>query len=408
MPNTDIQYRLRRQEEGLSNIQSKIGTQRKINELRDDPLAASHAVRYESYLSRLERFEKNALYAKDHLRQVDIYLQHSVDIMQRVRDIAVTGANGIYSKEDQRNMATEVNELLKELVSISNSVGPDGNKIFAGDKAFTEPFRIVEGTVEGGGETLVVNVEYRGAGPTRRTEISEQTYADLDLGGGEAFWAEKMQIFSSVDATDWRATESGGFYVDGREIAVTPGDTLPGIVAKINESSAPVKAYIDIDSRGLVLEGTNPHLIRLEDKQGSRTLEELGMIQANSDPSAPNWNPSARVSGGSLFDMVLRLRDSLYRGDQDFTGSQGLGGIDLALGNLETRLTEIGSRQERAEMAWTKLNEEIPNVASYIARESALNLADAATDLAMMDFAHRAALQTAAKIVPPTLLDFLR
>ncbi|MDR1862946.1 MAG: flagellar hook-associated protein 3, partial [Treponema sp.] len=372
MPNTDIQYRLRRQEEDLHNIQSKIGSQRRINELREDPLAAAHAVRYESYLARLEQFEKNALYARDHLRQVDIYLQHSNDIMQRVRDIAVTGANGIYNKEDLRNMAVEVNELLKELVDSSNARGPDG-RLFAGDKSFTEPFRIVEGTVEGGGETLVVNVEYRGAGPSRRTEIAEQTYADLDIGGGEAFWAEKMQIFSAVDAANWRAAEGGAFYVDGREIAVAPGDTLQAIVAKINESSAPVKAYVDIETRGLVLEGTNPHLIRLEDKQGSRTLQDLGMIQANSDPSAPNWNPSARVSGGSLFDMVIRLRDALYRGDQDFVGSQGIGGVDLALGNLQTRLADIGSRQERADMAWAKLNEEIPNTASYIARESALD-----------------------------------
>jgi flagellar hook-associated protein 3 FlgL len=407
MPNTDVQYRLRRQEEGLYNIRSKIDSQRRINELREDPLAAARAVRYESYLARLGQFEKNALYAKDHLRQVDIYLQHTNDIMQRVREIAVAGANGTYNKDDLRNMATEVNELLKELVASANATGPDG-RLFSGDKSFTEPFRIVEGTVEGGGETLVVNVEYRGAGPSRRAEIAEQTYADLDIGGGEAFWAEKMQIFSAVDASNWRAAEAGAFYVDGREIPVTPGDTLPVLVAKINESSAPVKAYVDIETRGLVLEGTNPHLIRREDKQGSRTLQDLGMIQANSDPAAPNWNPSARVSGGSLFDMAIRLRDALYRGDQDFVGGLGLGGVDLALGNLQTRLTDIGSRYERAEKAWTKLNEEIPNVASYIARESAVDMAEAATDLAMMDFAHRASLQTAAKIVPPTLLDFLR
>jgi flagellar hook-associated protein 3 FlgL len=408
MPNDDIQYRLRRQEEGLANIQTKIGTQKRINELRDDPLAASHAVRYESYLARLERFEENTLYARDHLRQVDIYMHNAVDVMQRVRELSVQGANGVYGKEDMKIMATEINEMLKELVSISNSTGPDGNRIFAGDKAFTEPFRIVEGTIEGGGESMVVNVEYRGAGPHRETEITEQVYADLDIGGGEAFWAEKMQIFSTVDASNWQAAEAGGFFIDGREVQVNAGDTLPAIVAKINESSAPVKAYIDPESQGIALEGTNPHLIRLEDKQGSTVLEDLGLIQFNSDPSAPNWNPSARVSGGSAFDMVLRLRDALYRGDQDFIGSQGIGGIDLALSNLETRLTEIGSRQERADMAWARLNQEIPNVASYIARESSLDMAEAATDLAMMDFAHKAALQAAAKIVPPTLLDFLR
>jgi flagellar hook-associated protein 3 FlgL len=255
---------------------------------------------------------------------------------------------------------------------------------------------------------MVVNVEYRGAGPARSAEITDQTYAQLDIGGGEAFWAEKMQVFSTTDATNWRASAAGAFYVDGREIPVTAGDTLPALVAKINESSAPVKAYIDPDSHGLALEGTNAHLIKLEDKQGSRTLEELGIIQFNNDPSAPNWHAGARVSGGSAFDMVLRLRDGLFRGDQDFVGSQGIGGIDLALQNFETRLTEIGSRQERADQAWERLNQDIPNTASYVARESAINMADAATDLAMMDFAHRAALQAAAKIVPPTLLDFLR
>jgi flagellar hook-associated protein 3 FlgL len=109
-----------------------------------------------------------------------------------------------------------------------------------------------------------------------------------------------------------------------------------------------------------------------------------------------------------MFDMVIRLRDALYRGDHDFVGGLGIGGIDLALGNLETRLADIGSRHERAVSAWNKLNQEIPNVDAMLARESGLNMIDAATDLGMVDFAHKAALQTAAKIIPPTLLDFLR
>jgi len=305
-------------------------------------------------------------------------------------------------------MAVEVNELMAELVSIANTAGPDGNRIFAGDKAFTEPFRIVEGTIQGGSESMIVQIEYRGSGSGRNAEISERTLTDLDFSGGRAFWAEKMQVFSNRDSSSWRAVSDGAFYVDGTEIKVNTGDTLPAVVAKINDSTAPVKAYIDPESRGLALEGTNPHLIRLEDKTGSNTLQELGMIEANNDPSVPNWSPGARVSGGSVFDMVLRLRDALFRGDHDFIGSQGIGGIDLALQNLETTLADVGSKQERAMMAWQKLNDEIPNVSSYIARESALDMTTAAMELANMDLAHRAALQTAAKLIPPTLLDFLR
>ncbi|GHV16017.1 flagellar hook-associated protein FlgL [Spirochaetia bacterium] len=408
MPNADMQYYLRRQEEGLSNIQSKMASQKRILELRDDPLAASHAVRYESYLARLERFESNTLYARDHYNEVDTYLRQTNDIMQRVRELAVQGANGTYAPEDLKYMGVEINELLREMVSLANAVGSDGKQLFAGDKAFTEPFRTVEGNVAGGGESMVVRVEYRGAGSARRTEITDQTYTNLDIGGGEAFWAEKMQIFSGTDGTDYRAAAAGAFYVDGEEIPVAPGDTLHAIVAKINESAAPVKAYVDPETRGLVLEGTNAHLIRVEDRQGSTTLQDLGIIAANSDPGAPNWNPGARVSGGSAFDMVIRLRDALFRGDQEFIGSQGIGGMDLALSNIQSRMALNGSRQERAEMTWERLNQEIPNVTAALSRESSLDFATAATDLGMMDFAHKAALQVTAKILPQTLLDFLR
>jgi flagellar hook-associated protein 3 FlgL len=410
MPNVDSQFYLRRHEEKLAKIQSQIGSESRIHELRDDPLAASHAVRYESYLARLERFEKNTQYAKDHYNLAYSYMNEAVSVMQRVRELAVQGANGTYSPEDLKLIGVEVNELIKELASLANTVGPDGKQLFAGDKAFTEPFRIVEGTIDGGNESVVVRVEYRGAGASRRTEISDHAFVDLDLGGGEVFWAEKMHIFSNVNAANYRVNTAGSFFIDGEEIHVSPGDTLPSIVAKINDSAAPVKAFIDPETRGLALEGTNPHLIRAEDGVGGATvLRDLGIIRGNMENNAPNWDIArARVSGGSVFDMFVRLRDAMFRGDQDFIGSQGIAGMDLAIGNMTTRVADIGSRQERVETVWQRINREIPDVQTYLARESSINMTDAATDLKWLDFAHKASLQSAARILPPTLLDFLR
>jgi len=288
-------------------------------------------------------------------------------------------------------------------------LGPDIKQIFAGDKVFTEPFRIVEGTIQGGGESMVVRVEYRGAGATRKTEIGDRTWLELDMGGDEAFWAEKMQIFSQIDATNYRVNSPGSFFIDGVEITASVGDTLPAIVAKINDSAAPVKAYIDPETKGLVLEGTNAHLIRAEDRVGGSTvLRDLGIIKGNMENNAPNWSSSARVYGGSIFDMVIRLRDAMFRGDQDFVGSQGIGGMDIALNNFTARMAELGSRHERAEMAWQRINKEIPDVTGMLSREMGIDMADAATDLKWIQLAHQATLQTAAKILPPTLLDFLR
>ena len=409
MPMTNAQFSIRHQEQNMYNIQNQITGNKRLNRLSDDPIAASHAVRYDSYLTRLNRFERNIGYAQDHLNNTHDFLYSTNSILQRIRELSVQAANGTYAPDDLKNMAVEVNELLKEIVSISNVLGPDTKQAFAGDKVFTQPFRIVEGRVEGGQETMITGVEYRGAGTSRNVEISDNNFLELDIGGDEAFWAERMQIFSSVDATDYRVTENGAFFIDGVEIAVNIGDTLPAIVAKINDSGAPVKAYIDINTRGLVLEGASAHLIRAEDKTGgAAVLRDLGIINGNMINNAPNWATSARVAGGSVFDMVIRLRDAMLRGDQDFIGSQGKVGIDLALNNIVYRLADVSSRKQRADAAWYRVNQQIPNIAAMYEREAGLDLATAATDLKKAELAHQAILSTTARLLPQSLLNFLR
>jgi len=409
MPVNDTNYNLRRVEGRLDNIRRQIDTQTSLLRLRDDPMAASHSVRYDSYLARLNRFDENSKSAQLHYQNIHDNLYSATEALQRIRELSVQAANGTYSPDDLKLMAVEVNELLTHLVSVANATGADTKQMFAGDKVFTEPFRIVQGRVDGGDETMITSVEYRGAGASRRSEIGDNMFVDLDISGGDAFWAEKMTIFSTVDATDYRVQENGSFFIDGVEINVAIGDTLPAIVAKINDSAAPVKAFIDIDSRGLVLEGTTAHLIRAEDKVGGPTvLRDLGIIRGNMDNNAPNWAPSARVSGGSMFDMVIRLRDGMLRGDQEFIGSQGIAGMDLSIKNVTYRLADIGSRHERAEAAWMRIQAQIPNVTKMLDNEIGLDLATSATNLKNVELAHQAMLSTAARLMPQSLLNFLR
>jgi flagellar hook-associated protein 3 FlgL len=408
MPNDDMQFYLRRKEAAVAGIQAKIGNQTRLRELSDDPIAASHAVRYSSYLTRLERFENNTKSAKEHYNHVDGYLGEATDIVQKLRELAVQGANGIYTKDDTAMMGIQVNELLKELVTIANSTDANNKYMFAGDKALTEPFRIALGTVDGIGENSPLRVEYRGAGAHRRTEITDRTYTDLDLSGGEAFWAERMQVASSVDASAYQVQAETSIFVDGIEIHLNVGDNVNSIAAKINDSAAPVKAFLDVETRGLSLEGTDAHLITLEDGEGSTVLQDLGLTRGNFPQGAPNWNNGAKVSGASLFDVVIGLRDALMRGDQAYVGGQALGGISSALDNLNTRRNVMGSRFERTDAAWHRLNTEIQDINESLDRETGLDLESAALEFNMMNVAHKAALQTAARILPQSLLDFLR
>ena len=71
MNNMNTQSALRLQESKLNRANNQISSQQKLLNLRDDPIAAGHLVRYQSYLGRVKNFEKmhflflmNLLYAK--------------------------------------------------------------------------------------------------------------------------------------------------------------------------------------------------------------------------------------------------------------------------------------------------------------------------------------------------------
>ena len=208
--NDDMQFWARRRERDMASAETKMARQTRIENLRDDPLAAARAVRYDSVgvAARALR-EERGLGRATSTRSREDYVRQTIDITQRLREIAVQGANGTYTKEDQKYMAQEVDQLLGEMVNMANARGPDGSFIFSGDKSRTQPFREIAGAAPG----AAGEVPRRRAVPRRRgrrqggpsAEISEGDYMPLTQSGADVFWAEKQQAVSGFDARDWRA-----------------------------------------------------------------------------------------------------------------------------------------------------------------------------------------------------------
>jgi len=404
--NNDMQYWLRRTEDNMASMQSRLSRQERIESPRDDPMAAARAVRYESFVGRLQRYEENVLYTRDRAAIAEGYMRQSEDIMQRIRELAITGATGTYTKQDTAAMAVEVDQLLSELVNLGNARGPDGDFLFAGDKAKTEPFRIVQGYAEGSGGATTVGVDYLGGLGTPKAEIAEAAYLPMNLPGDEVFWSERQRIASSADASSFRVMEETSIIIDGQGITLRPGDTVQAIIARINDSGVAVKASLDPVKNSLVLEATEAHRVRLEDGQGGRVLSDLGVLSGSGVPS--DYASTASVSGGSLFDSVISLRDALNKGDFIDVGSRVLASIDAGMENMGRRLAEAGAMVERLDAAALRLNREIPDVTRLLAAEKDLDMTQAITDFKMMEYAHTASLQMAGRVLPKSLLDFLQ
>ena len=407
MNNNNTQSSLRLQESRLNRANNQIGSQHRIQSLRDDPIAAGHLVRYQSYLGRVKQFEKNALTLSDQFQVREGYMTDSLDIMQRVRELAVTGANGIYNKEDLSNMATEVDELLKALIQNANAVSADGNSIFAGTNTKATAFDIEMGNVEGSGVPLIQNVRYNGNIDVNLIEVDEGKYLQNDNAGIKTFWAENQQIFGGRDASAWQASSDTVISVDGVDIQIKQGDNLYALVAKINDSGAAVKASVDPVRNSLNLATTDARQLWLQDKEGS-ALQELGIIKDSSQLPPYNLGEGTRVSGGSMFDTVIAFRNALLAGDQESIGGRVLGALDKGIDSLVTRIAKSGSEYERAQLNATRSSKLALDVTQMVSREGDLDFTKAITDLKMLDYTNQATLSQAGKMYSSTLLNYMR
>lgn len=407
MNNNNTQSSLRLQESRLNAANNQIGSQRRIQQLRQDPIAAGHLVRYQSYLQRVNQYEKNALTLSDQFSLREGYMTDSLDIMQRVRELAVTGANGIYNKEDLKNMATEVDELLKALVQNANAISADGNSIFAGTNTKTTAFDIEMGNVEGSGVPLIQNVRYNGNNNINLVEVDEGKYLQNDNIGDKTFWAEHQQLFGGRDALNWQSSSNNVISIDGVEIQISQGDNIYAVVSKINDSAAAVKASVDPIRNALNLETTDARQLWLQDVSGN-TLEELGIIKDSSQLPPYNIATGTRVSGGSMFDAVIAFRNALLRGDQEAIGSRVLGSLDQGIDSLVTRIAKSGAEYERAQLNATRNGKLALDVTQMVSREGDLDFTKAITDLKMLDYTNQATLSQAGKMYSSTLLNYMR
>lgn len=408
LPTLDASYYTQLREFDMNQMTNKMGAQSRIKDLRDDPLAASRSTRFQSEIMRLDQYTKNIQGVRATLSSAETGLRSAMDIMQRIRELGVEGANGTLDPSQMGYIGDEVNQLLDELINIANSRDQNGNFLFSGDLPMTTPFRTTQGRVPGGAADMVVSVDYMGNIGRNAAEISEGATVAVNLPGNVAFWAEQQQVYSTVDASQYRVQADATIRIDGASIHLSPGDTVSAIAAKINDSNAPVKARLDSVTNGLVLETTIPHQVWAEDQSGT-VLQDLGVLAPGGAHPPLNIAPSARVFGGSLFDQVISLRNALYEGSTDKVGSSGLRGIETSITALSGVIGDVGARDNRLDTVAKRLEWQKPELVGFDSQERDLDMADAITQLKTLETTHEAALSATARVLNrPKLLDFLR
>ena len=168
-----------------------------------------------------------------------------------------------------------------------------------------------------------------------------------------------------------------------------------------------MRANIDPVTNGLNFESTDARQLWIQDVDGS-VLNELGIVKDSSQKPPYNLGNSVKVSGGSMFDVVIAFRNALLKGDTESVGGRILGSLDKGINSLVTRVAKSGSAYERAQNNALRNSGTALNVKQQISREGDLDYTKAITDLKMLDYTYQATLSNAGKMYSSTLLNYMR
>lgn len=119
-------------ETGLQKSMEKLSSGEKINRAGDDAAGLAVSEKMRSQIRGLNQASRNIANGVNFIQTTEGHLQETTDILQRIRELAVQGANGIYSDEDRMQIQVEVSQLVSEVDRIASSAQFNGFNMLTG------------------------------------------------------------------------------------------------------------------------------------------------------------------------------------------------------------------------------------------------------------------------------------
>ena len=132
------------------------------------------------------------------------------------------------------------------------------------------------------------------------------------------------------------------------------------------------------------------------------------MIDPKKSSGANNYAESARVSGSSIFDVLIKLRNDLFSGDQLEIGGRDLGNLDEAMKNVLRFRAEVGAKQNRMEEHEKRIAFDKTFMNELLAKSEGIDFPEAIMNMKWLETVQGYALNVGSRIIRPSLLDFLK
>lgn len=116
----------------LKKSMEKLSSGESINRAGDNASGLAVSEKMRSQIRGLNQASRNTRDGISILQVAEGYMQETTGILQRIRELAVQSANGVYSDEDRSYIQVEVSQLVSEIDRISSSAQFNGMNLLTG------------------------------------------------------------------------------------------------------------------------------------------------------------------------------------------------------------------------------------------------------------------------------------
>jgi flagellin len=128
---------------GINNFESdrtmeKLSSGMRVNRGADDAAGLAVSEKMRSQIRGLTVASRNAQDGISFIQTAEGFLQETTSALQRIRELAVQAANGIYTDKDREQIQTEVTQLVQEVQRVADQSEFNKKILFQGDWAGPE------------------------------------------------------------------------------------------------------------------------------------------------------------------------------------------------------------------------------------------------------------------------------
>jgi flagellar hook-associated protein 3 FlgL len=179
----------------------QLSTGRSVNNISDNPGAASAYVLNEALSSQNDQYQTNVGDVQGKLQTADSALNNAEQIMTTAITVGAEGANGTMSAADRQQLAQQVQGLQQQMLGIANTTY-EGVYVFGGTNVTPAPFAEDSSSASG--------VQYNGNSAVTSVQVGQAQSVQTNLPGSQLFLNASGNVFTALnDLTNALNTGTG-------------------------------------------------------------------------------------------------------------------------------------------------------------------------------------------------------